>query len=61
MKEMLILLVLLWSFLKSFEIKFILLVSPDLLSLTAHSTSAPSVALLAVWQAIAFRSCAGES
>lgn len=61
MKEMLILLVLLWSFLMSFEIKFILLVSPDHLSLTIFSTSALSVALLTVCQAIALCSCAGES
>lgn len=60
MKEMLILLVLLWSFLMSFEIKFILLLSPDLLRVTAFRISALSVALLIVW-AISLCSYAGES
>lgn len=54
MKEMLILLVLLWSFLMSFKIKFILLVSPDLSGLPVFSISGVSVALShSLWQAIA--------
>lgn len=46
MKEMLILLVLLWSLLMSFKIKFILLVSPDFFF--GFGTSGVSIDLPAV-------------